>query len=276
MLTWINSADPTYAAFIESINPFSVPTVPVPVVPVGFFESNPIVAYLNGYYMSVARANVTAPGYPPGETYFTVATTVSNWALFSPFSSNPPDTGAGPWVTANQTGFMFSWVVNGNPMWATSNNNGFNLSPECSLLNTPSSTINGEVALSANNRGFVATWVDSSDANAYASFYFTPAGNVFSTTGNIFSPTNLKGAQQVNRFFSQSDYMNVLTWNAPSLGDNPVSYSIYRNAALTDLAGVTQQLQFVDHNRKPGVQYSYYVVSVGASGNMSAPAMITV
>ena len=71
--------------------------------------------------------------------------------------------------------------------------------------------------------------------------------------------------------------MNVLTWNAPSLGDNPVVLdSIYRNASLTDLAGVTQQLQFVDHDRKPGIQYSYYVVSVGTQGNMSAPAMLIV
>ena len=78
MLTWINSSDPTDSAYFDSINPFS-PTAPTiyPIVNVGFMLSNPIVAALNGYYMAVARANATAPGYPPGEIYFSVATTSS-------------------------------------------------------------------------------------------------------------------------------------------------------------------------------------------------------
>ena len=45
---------------------------------------------------------------------------------------------------------------------------------ECSILQTPSTTIGGPVALSANARGFVATWFDYNDYNGYASFYFTP------------------------------------------------------------------------------------------------------
>jgi hypothetical protein len=268
MLTWIGNLDPIYAAFIESINPLSTTTTRYPIVAIGYFLTTPIVAQLNGYYLAAAQANVSS-----GANLVSIATNSINWVtpylwLSTPLPP-PAQANAAPWIAVNQAGFMSTSSVSGNATWMLSTNNGFDWTPQCSILNTPSSTITGPIALSANTRGFVGTWADTNDNNAYVTFYFTPAGNVF-------SPTNLKGAQQVNRFFSQSDYMNVLTWNAPSLGDNPVSYSIYRNASLTDLAGVTQQLQFVDHDRKPGIRYSYYVVSVGAQGNMSAPAMIIV
>ena len=59
----------------------------------------------------------------------------------------------------------------GSPMWTLSNNNGFNWTPVCSILPTLSTTIGGPVGLSANSQGFVATWLDSNDSNAYASFY---------------------------------------------------------------------------------------------------------
>jgi hypothetical protein len=268
MVTWIDNIDGTDAAFIEPIDNLPATATRYPIINTGFFLSPPSAAYLNGYYVAVAEANI-GPG-----VLISTATNATNWSTSIYYlnqQSVPPSPAANsfPWIAANQAGFISTWNVSGNPVWQVSIDNGFDWTPSCSILNTASSTITGPVALSANMRGFVSTWMDTNDSNAYVSFYFTPAGNVF-------SPTNLKGAQQVNRFFSQSDYMNVLTWNAPSLGDNPVSYSIYRNASLTDLAGVTQQLQFVDHDRKPGIQYSYYVVSVGAQGNMSAPAMIIV
>lgn len=173
MLTWITNPLSTASAFFDSINPFSTTTV-YPIVAVGFFESVPITAQLNGYFMTASRANEG-----DGVTIFSVATIPSNWATFSLFTS-PNNPYAGPWVAANQTGFMSTWVVGtsmgtpGSPMWTFSDNNGFNWTPVCSILPTLSTTIVAPMGLTANTQGFVATWLDTNDANAYASFYVTP------------------------------------------------------------------------------------------------------
>ncbi|HSX11873.1 MAG TPA: hypothetical protein VLF61_00070, partial [Rhabdochlamydiaceae bacterium] len=54
-----------------------------------------------------------------------------------------------------------------------------------------------------------------------------------------------------NRFLSQSDLVNVLLWEAPN-NFSPVTYTIFRDAALTDIAGVVpaSTLSFEDHNRR--------------------------
>lgn len=180
MLVWITNPFSTFSAYFSSINPFSS-TTPLPILGVGFFESAPVVAALNGYFMAVARANVNL-----GQTYFSTATIPSNWATFSPFAPNPSNPDAGPWVAANQVGFMSTWVVGasqnspGTPMWTLSSNNGFNWTPVCSILPTASTTIGGPVGLSANAQGFVATWLDSADGNAYASLYATPSSTALS------------------------------------------------------------------------------------------------
>ncbi len=89
------------------------------------------------------------------------------------------------------------------------------------------------------------------------------------------SPTNVSGCKTKNVFLLQTDYINKLTWTAPASG-SPAAYNIYRDAALTDLAGSSTSLEFYDHNRQPNIIYSYYIVSVDASGNQSASASVTV
>lgn len=180
MLTWITNPLGTASAYFSSINPFSSTTVDT-IGAVGFYESVPIVTYLNGYYMAAARANVS-----DGVTYFSVATITSNWADFSIFLTVNPTPQTGPWVASNSNGFMATWVVGagandpGTPMWTFSSNNGFNWTPLCSILQTESTTIVGPIGLCANNTGFAATWLDSNDSNAYASFYATPASSDYS------------------------------------------------------------------------------------------------
>ncbi len=175
MLSWITQTLATVSAYFGSINPFSSTTA-YPIVAVGFFESVPIVAEQNGYFMTAARANEGS-----GVTIFATATIPSNWGVFSLLTSSPANPDAGPWVAANHAGFMSTWVVGasqgspGSPVWTLSNNNGFNWAPVCSILSLTSTTIGGPVGLSANTQGFIATWLDSNDANAYATFYATPA-----------------------------------------------------------------------------------------------------
>lgn len=92
-------------------------------------------------------------------------------------------------------------------------------------------------------------------------------------------PTDVDGFQTKCKYASQTDRMNVITWNPPLAGELPVAYRIYRNAALTDLAGTVPasgELVFYDHNRKKGVVYTYYIVSVGSTGTISTPVFISI
>jgi YVTN family beta-propeller protein len=91
-------------------------------------------------------------------------------------------------------------------------------------------------------------------------------------------PSSLQGFKKQNAFAAQSDLINVLTWS-PATGPNPpLYYEIYRDAALTDLAGVVmdnQPLEFEEHNRRPGTTYTYYVVAVDAAGS-STPSQVSI
>lgn len=269
MLTWITQPLGTASAYFDSINPFSA-TIVYPIVNVGFFYGPPVVAELNGYFLAAARANVGN-----GVTYFSAATIPSNWATFSLFVdvNNNPDTS--PWVAANQAGFLSAWVVGsdegspGSPMWTFTSNNGFNLTPLCSILATPSTTIVGPVGLSANTQGFLATWLDSNDSNAYASFYMGP----------VLPPTNVVGCRSENIFLLQAVPINLITFSAPTSGTVPTSYQIYNDAALTNLLATipaSGPLQYVDQNTNVDDSYTYYIVSVDQNGNASSPAQVTV
>ncbi len=95
---------------------------------------------------------------------------------------------------------------------------------------------------------------------------------------NALPPTNLQGNSIKQKFLTQKDRVNLLTWQAPLEGATPHRYRIYRNSSLTDLAGTVpaDALKFLDHNRRRGVVYTYYVVTVSKSGSVSTPVSITV
>ena len=178
MLAWLNVSQAIYSAYFTSINPFSSTTV-YPIVNIGFFYSVPILAQANGYFMAVALVAGS-----PDLTYFIVTANPpnTNWGVFT-FTPNNFST-TGPWVAANQTGFISTWPDNSTPVWTLSENNGFNWTPVCSILDPVSTAIGGFIGLSANSHGFVASWFDSNDSNAYASFYVTPATT--SPAGSLF------------------------------------------------------------------------------------------
>jgi YVTN family beta-propeller protein len=92
-------------------------------------------------------------------------------------------------------------------------------------------------------------------------------------------PSRAVGEQTKNEFLGQTELVNVINWSSPTNGSTPVSYLIFRNAALTDLAGTVSAsapLQFVDHNRRKRTTYTYYIVSVDLHGNRSTPAIVAV
>ncbi|MFI5332670.1 MAG: beta-propeller fold lactonase family protein [Candidatus Babeliales bacterium] len=88
----------------------------------------------------------------------------------------------------------------------------------------------------------------------------------------------VSGVQQKNIFLTQTDYINVITWTTPTTV-TPVSYQLYRDAALTDLAGTVPAngpLRFKDHNRNPKLTYTYYLVAVDQAGNKTLLGNVTV
>ncbi len=106
----------------------------------------------------------------------------------------------------------------------------------------------------------------------------TTVVNLFTYTG-IFSPIDLGGFQIKNKFLNQTDLVNIITWKQPLLGEKPVLYKIYRDENLTTLVATIkthQKLEFLDHNRKKGKAYSYFIVSISDDGDISSSATITV
>ncbi len=92
-------------------------------------------------------------------------------------------------------------------------------------------------------------------------------------------PTNVKGFQKSCRYPTQTDLINVIKWNPPSTGELPVAYRIYRDAALTDLIATvlaSGDLIFEDHNRKKKKNYTYFILSVSATGTISSTVSLMI
>ena len=128
-----------------------------------------------------------------------------------------------------------------------------------------------QVAVNASGEA-VVVWLYISDpefgrGEVFSAIYF-----------NRGPPVNVQGKQVLNRFLTQEDLIDILTWSPPPLS-TPVAYRIYRDSALTDLAGTVSasgRLVFKDHNRNKKKIYTYYIVAVDASGNQSTPAVVVV
>ncbi len=89
----------------------------------------------------------------------------------------------------------------------------------------------------------------------------------------------VEGCQTCNTFLTQSDVVNRLTVSATGTS-LPVTYSFYRDAGLTDLISIvpatTNPTIFLDHNRDPNVNDTYYIVGTNGAGTTSDPVALTV
>jgi YVTN family beta-propeller protein len=91
-------------------------------------------------------------------------------------------------------------------------------------------------------------------------------------------PDSLKGFKKKNSFAAQDDLINLITWSQSTGPNQPLYYEVYRDEALTDLAGVVMDnppLQFEEHNCRRGITYTYYVVAVDNAGS-STPAQVSI
>lgn len=120
---------------------------------------------------------------------------------------------------------------------------------------------------SASNIGFAA-WDqrDEGEENVFAT-YTQP---ILPT-----APTSISGATCNNRFASQSDRINEISFT-PSLDPTVAFYEIRRNGELIASSLSTGPYLYVDHNRCKGVPYTYTVTPVTAAGLAGVPASITI
>jgi YVTN family beta-propeller protein len=118
--------------------------------------------------------------------------------------------------------------------------------------------------------------ISSDGRYAYVTNYTSNTVNVIALAN--FEILNAQGCQTQNRFLMETDLINKLTWSVS--GEAPVSYSLYRDAALTDLIATipatTQPLQYLDHNVQPNITYTYYLVGNDSNGVQSVPVVIVV
>jgi Bacterial Ig-like domain (group 3)/Beta-propeller repeat/IPT/TIG domain len=92
-------------------------------------------------------------------------------------------------------------------------------------------------------------------------------------------PTNLKAQQVRNPQANRSDYINVLTWNAPLHGSKPTAYRIYKDQNLKQLMGTVESssaLKFEEYQQKKNKNNTYFIVSVDQMGRVSKQVSITV
>lgn len=152
------------------------------------------------------------------------------------------------------------------------------------ITNTPivnhiySSTGSFNVMLTVTNSAGTST------SKVFSSRFMSNNGGPTANLSQIINippspPTDAKGFQKSCRYPTQTDLINVIKWSPPSTGELPVAYRIYRDAALTELVATipaSEGLTFEDHNRKKNKTYTYFIVSVSATGTISSAASVTI
>jgi len=100
----------------------------------------------------------------------------------------------------------------------------------------------------------------------------------------VFPPRDVKGNQIENKFVTQTDIINIISWKAPLIGPRPIAYKIYEDSSLTHLVDsirVSQnssqtEFEFIQHNRKADKTYHYLIVAIDKNGNISPPVEVVI
>lgn len=87
-------------------------------------------------------------------------------------------------------------------------------------------------------------------------------------------PTDFIGFGGKNKFLTQTERFNTLTWTA-STTPTVVNYLLFRNGELIGMIPATGPLLFVDHNRNKHVADTYALYAVDASGAQSSAVIIS-
>lgn len=91
-------------------------------------------------------------------------------------------------------------------------------------------------------------------------------------------PRCFQGIAIKNKFATQTDHINRLTWKAgnKSSTTHVVEYLLYRNGKLIARIPGKSPHQYDDHNRRPHKKYVYKLVAIGSNDLKSTPVKTTV
>jgi DNA-binding beta-propeller fold protein YncE len=94
----------------------------------------------------------------------------------------------------------------------------------------------------------------------------------------LFPPTNLQGSQVKNPALTKVERINIIHWNPPIYGTQPIAYKIYRDRDLRNLITTipaSETCQFKDYKRKKQ-PYTYFITSIDQAGHQSTAESITI
>ncbi len=157
----------------------------------------------------------------------------STWNSISPINENAY---LPMWVSGTSAGFMATWIgfdigyTTASPIWSFSSDGGVTWSPAGSILDgSPSTTIYSPAVVSGTEAGFMVTWRDGADNNAYATFS-SNNGAVWSTPINVSNSGTVNSAVLVagtaagfmatwtntsNNGFASFTSNNGVSWTTP-------------------------------------------------------------
>jgi hypothetical protein len=173
--------------------------------------------------------------------------------------ADPPVVMAGDTTTIKAT-FSSDCIPNGTPV-AFSTTDG-TITP--TLVTTVSGVAAAVLTLSEDGLPVTVTSIVGPDAEMFS----------LSLT---LTPFVVRTEQQLNRFPRYADLMNVITWEPASFP--VISYEIFLAPNLTTPLAVIpagQPLSYVDHKRKVGVEYTYYIFALNELEELIELGHITV
>lgn len=101
-----------------------------------------------------------------------------------------------------------------------------------------------------------------------------PVPPVPPSTSHPLQPMCIHGNQKTNRFATQSELYNTITW-CPSPSLSVVGYNLYRNGVLIKTFNLHDELVFEEHDSCCGTTV-YTVKAVGSTGLESLPVTISI
>jgi hypothetical protein len=115
----------------------------------------------------------------------------------------------------------------------------------------------------------------SEDGIGFASWALVEIPVQFATASlRTAPPTNLHGSTCTNKFVTQSDHVNIITW-LPSSDPAVVVYNLYRNGDLIATIPAQGPYAYFDHNRCTRIEDTYTLIAVDVNGVESVPVSIT-
>jgi len=210
----------------------------------------------NGYFATVNGAGITQLA----ATQF--ASTISYENAGSVYAGYDPQSNV----------YLLSWQgTDNNSQYAVLNASGAIIVEPTDIPNLTGVTDYGFVTNSYGAGQFFIAWLGF--LNIYNGYF------ALLDTVQVNPPINVTGCVSSDSFLLQQDLLNSISWSAPLVGSNPVSYQLYQDADLSQLIAIvsaTGTLSYIAHNRKPNTTYSYYIVSVDQNGDHSIPVEITI